>query len=466
MKNYAILLGVSEYQNAAGLPACKNDVEIMHRLIQSTQKYDIIVLDSCINKQQCLEQIDIFLPENTDDNEIGEILFYFSGHGYQDSEACFILNSTTLDKINSTSVKNSEVDAIIRKKNPKLFVKIIDACNSGLTYIKSLPVSTESLDITTLSEKRFENCVFMCSSKKDQTSLATKEYSLFTKSFVNAVIEASGKTIRYCDIQNYIADDFQSLGIEQTPYFITQNDGRDIFTEPTALLKELIESINTMIQASATDDFGRPTEIDQKIEEFLSRYRSLDSVKALIEVMDDIISTIVFPESWVKNYYEMEYLETGYPHEEESDIVKFLYEKRHSENLHVEIDTEKKSSQNVYFEIGSLFPQRPKKFTSKAYDLPTFRSIVFRPLQVGLPRYELSFVFVYSDTFLYFFTGSKQYIQKGWREFVEEDNTKYTYRRLNYYEMSRESWQNLVNVDIEKSVKFIETSLERFVAKT
>lgn len=82
MSNIAILLGVSVYEDAKDLPACKNDVESMYQLLQATGKYSILKLSQDITKSTLIDKIDDFLKST--DEQLGEILFYFSGHGCQD----------------------------------------------------------------------------------------------------------------------------------------------------------------------------------------------------------------------------------------------------------------------------------------------------------------------------------------------------------------------------------------------
>ena len=289
MKNLAIIISVSDYQNALDLPACKKDIEIMEQLLCATPKYDILCINDPIGKGEVIQRIENFLPKNDDSTDIGEILFYFTGHGYQDTEAHFVLYNTSLEKINTTSLNNNEVDAIARRYNPKLYVKIIDACQSGLSYIKSASMD-DKLEICPRwdkPEKGLENGIFMCSSKSNQSSMATNEYSLFTKSFVDAVVNAPSESpIRFTDIQNYITDYFNSINNEQTPYFVMQADGRDVFTSQNPEIKSLINSLNQLADIKADNETH--SNGNDKVEEFLRQYRPKEAVKA---ILDEIIET-------------------------------------------------------------------------------------------------------------------------------------------------------------------------------
>lgn len=73
-------------------------------------------------KYQIQERIADFLP--TDESEVSEVLFYFSGHGKQDDLGMhYALFGTEVDKINSTSLNNTEVDDFVRECSPKLTVR-------------------------------------------------------------------------------------------------------------------------------------------------------------------------------------------------------------------------------------------------------------------------------------------------------------------------------------------------------
>ncbi|MCW3104871.1 MAG: hypothetical protein JWO09_3311 [Bacteroidetes bacterium] len=55
--NYAILIGVSEYENAKNnLPGCRNDTFVVEEVLKACGKYDdILVLNTKINRNYTLE---------------------------------------------------------------------------------------------------------------------------------------------------------------------------------------------------------------------------------------------------------------------------------------------------------------------------------------------------------------------------------------------------------------------------
>lgn len=463
MKNYAIVIGVSEYNHAQCLPACKNDAETMGQLLQATEKYDVLIISEKIGKAELLEKIESFLPIESNDS-IGELFFYFSGHGMQNTETYFVLYDTDLAKINSTALKNSEIDDLVRRRNPSLYVKIIDACQSGLEYIKEISAEKECLNIQPPQYgKALKNCIFMCSSQKNQSSLATKEYSYFTKSFLSSITEFSeADKIKYSDIQNHIADDFQTSNIDQTPQFVTQSSGNDIFTYMCPAIKVMIASLQE--SAAGAPATSAQTDAELKVNQFLEKYRSEEQAVELLNMAKKVMNEMRFPESWLSNYYTFQFKESSHSHYEEEVILRFLYQKRTSENLYVDIETNEVAKASWINPLNTLRTV-PIRFSSKANNLPTFCAYWGESKKDGLPRYEISFVFIYSDTYFYVLVSNKEYRYKGWRYTEEGDSTKYVYTKFEYSDFTETVWRTFLAKRLEESKAFIEKSVESFVTQ-
>ncbi len=80
-------------------------------------------------------------------------------------------------------------------------MKIIDACESGVTYIKSTDNVAEYLKSTSAGLK---GVYFMFSSQSDESSYASTDISYFTKSILSSVANHKARTIRYKDIINTV----------------------------------------------------------------------------------------------------------------------------------------------------------------------------------------------------------------------------------------------------------------------
>ncbi|MFK0689948.1 caspase family protein [Mesorhizobium sp. IMUNJ 23033] len=176
-------------------------------------------------------------------NIVDELFFYFSGHGHYDgSEFYYILSDYNSNKLRQTSLENSELDNLFRSLKPEKTIKIVDACNSGVGYIKDADNVGEYVKST---KDNFKTCYFMFSTQNDQGSYADTQLSYFTKSFLQAVCKHDARTIRYKDVVDYISDDF-SGNARQKPLFAIQADFTDVFMD-------IPESIRTVIDSYMAD---------------------------------------------------------------------------------------------------------------------------------------------------------------------------------------------------------------------
>ncbi len=239
----AIVIGISKYTDTNNnLPGCKNDAEAIYKTLQKAEKFDpILYINEDETSAKTKELIIKFISEHQN-KQINELFFYYSGHGeFSNEQFYYLLSDYDSKKKNQTSLQNNEIDDLIRTLSPNLIVKVIDACQSGASYIKENNVLTKYFDE---SKKGFRKCYFMNSSLNNQSSYQDKEISYFTKSFLNAIKEHITEEIRYKDIIDVISDDF-SNNPEQTPFFVTQADFTEIFCSLSKGLREYLNSFKS-----------------------------------------------------------------------------------------------------------------------------------------------------------------------------------------------------------------------------
>lgn len=461
MKNYAVILGVDEYTHANNLPSCANDVKAIEGLLQATEKYEILRFSGVETKDKILEEISNLLP--ADASDVGEVLFFFSGHGMQDADMHYILKDTNPQMISSTALNNKELDNIVRKSSPKLFVKIIDACNSGLSYIKS--AGSLIPDDIVLPSKEFENCIFMCSSKQSQYSLAGNPYSKFTKVLIDAVYHTTGKTVKFSDLQNYLSDVFTREGSNQTPYFSTQCDGTEIFCNKTERVIEYLKTFNG--ETSTFSISEEPTEIE-KINAYLKKCRSENEVRLIMEKATRIMEVQGLEDEMLSTFYEF-LCTTSVPfiyhsyHEDES-IVKMLHKRPSSENLFIDIEYASVKEDTPFISWYPSYKQKPVSFISKVNQIPNVIAYHLKGKDENLPDYVIPFIFVYSPTFFYVFTCTKQFLRKGWNDYTENQGAKYTYSKFEYADFSEKLWLEYLNKRLSESMEYAKKTLLDYIS--
>lgn len=458
MKNIAIVLGVDKYSAASDLPSCQHDAELMESFLSATGKYSVLRLPNDVDKHKALEMIADALSGG---DEIGEVLFYFSGHGVQDNDMHYALCGTRVDAINSTTLNNAEVDAVVRKVSPKLFVKVIDACQSGLSYIKGLGETiAEDMD---LQAKDFENCIFLCSSRSTQSSYAGNPYSKFTKAIIDAVDYVPSQTVKYSDLQNYLSDTFGKEPCDQTPYFNTQCDGTEVFCEKTPEVIALLQKLNGTVQPAVPE---APSGAD-RVAAYLKSCREEHEVR---EIMDGIVRFMeeqVLDDDLLSAFYDFS-CENSVPYiyhsyREDRSIVKMLYGRPTSENLFVNIECTSVKQNSILGEWYATYKKEPISFTPSANGVPSVRAFHLKAKDKNLPDYVIPFVFVYSPTFFYVFTCTKQFLRKGWNEYEESQGTKYTYTKFEYQEYSEQKWQEYFQSRLQQSVEYARKTLLEFI---
>jgi len=390
-------------------------------------------------------------------------LFYFSGHGKQDEQGMhYALYETDVSKVNTTSLNNSELDDIVRKCSPKLYVKIIDACQSGVSYIKGVEEIDE--EPKNIESKGFENCIFIYSSLKSQSSYSGNPYSQFTQAIIDAIESVSAPVVKFTDIQNYLSDVFTSPDRNQTPYFSTQCDGTEVFCEKKP---EVIVFFEKLHSSSTMVDVSSQSTIDV-IKAYLGKCRNDSDVKIIMENIQETLEKWELNHEYLNEFYTNKF-STSLPYEyhkyhEDSSLIKMLHANTKKENLFVEIEYTSVKKQNPLMDsIFSSFQEVPISFNSLANQLPSVFSIHLQASDANLPDYVIPFIFVYSPIFFYVFTCTKQFVRKGWKEYEAGRHTKYVYSKFEYSSFDKTTWNSYLTKRLKEAIDFIERTLLEFI---
>lgn len=306
-KNIFIILGASEYlEDENKLPACKNDVEKMQGVLEISGKYDdqLVLLNK--SSDETNSKLSEFIKENQN-SEIGELFFYFTGHGSREDDFRFLFMDYKESDHNSTSLSNEDLDQMLRSVNADLVVKVVDACHSSSSYVKS---DSKLKDILDTSSKTFNSAYFMFSSRSDEVSVANHDISYFTRSFLESLDKPLGTTILYRQVAASIADD-TFLKSKQNPQFVHQGDNTEKFLVITEGLTKSIKAIKTKtelttISPSKTENTAATESIALQLKDVISEleksHASEVEAKEAIEIYLKVFEDYKFDDVITSNY--------------------------------------------------------------------------------------------------------------------------------------------------------------------
>jgi len=318
--NIAVIIGISDY-SPDPMPAAKNDALRMRRLLGASGKFQhFLVITEDTQAASVKERIRTFL-RSFNDQAIEEVFFYYSGHGvYEAQEHEFFMLCSDYEKSrrSTTSLQNSDLDNFIRALNPKLTVKVLDACFSGFRYVKGDPYDSLNQQPR---EKTLGDLIFMASSHDNQTSSMIVGDSYFTAKFIEgALLLKVAEEVLYRDIQSYIADEFRNMR-KQRPFFITQGTGTEVFAKYTDLMKVLkeewypeeVKELKAGDHAQAQDEAqAAPTDPDEanlkaishSVERQDESYVDVAKINAALEEVKIAVSEYQIAEKVVHAFYQ------------------------------------------------------------------------------------------------------------------------------------------------------------------
>lgn len=242
MARLGIVIAVSDNRPPyMSLKACAKDGEGFAAVLKQTGRFDEILtlLTPEETASRSVKSAITALVNRYKGQVVDEIVFYYSGHGaFAGNEFYHILSDYEAASRNQTALTNSELDGLIRGLAPTLFAKVVDACYSGTSYIKS---EEELGDYLKSSQVGFKEVYFLYSSQSDEQSWTAGELSAFTKSLLVAIGRDVDGSIRYRDLISAASDFFESQG-GQTPHFVTQADFTATFCESSPQMKALVET--------------------------------------------------------------------------------------------------------------------------------------------------------------------------------------------------------------------------------
>lgn len=344
----AIILAVSQYGNESrNLLGCELDSKLVHELLKATNKYgdNIYLLSGNGTTSEIKEELINIINKNKD-NLIEEALFYYTGHGEsRNEEFYYILSDFDKRKFRQTTISNTFLDDLLRELKSEFTVKIVDACYSGIKYVKDVDNKYDPLSIDKSTsdnpKRRFNDCFFFFSSKIDQPSAQKIDgMSYFTKSFIDSIVKAETDSIRYSYIIDYISDEFCANQIQE-PRFVSEGSNTRLFCSITnqqkSSLSEIMNSIlNEETNINNTKD-EKVLSLTERVKLDAERYCSCpNEIEAILIQIKDFITQYKF-----------------------SEQLKELF------NIHVEINDDDKDNSSHEILIGSWLVANQHKYFAK-----------------------------------------------------------------------------------------------------
>ncbi len=297
--NVAIVVAASQYSGAvSSLPACRNDADAMTALLRAEARFDDVLVVVENTTASTVKQKVVEFVARHKSTSIDEVLFYFSGHGeFVGTEFYYLLSDYDPKRRSRTSFENSEIDNLLRALSPRLAIKIVDACTSGVTYIKE-PGALEAYLKGT--QATFKSCYFMFSSHLDQSSYADADLSHFTRSLASAVLTHPGPSIRYKDLIDYISDTFEANS-QQKPFFVAQADFTDQFCGISDTLRADLRRLLHISDGSAAGGAAQPDKANDLHSAAITLSSTHDAMEA--ELTNRLAAFKSFPAVGSKEHY-------------------------------------------------------------------------------------------------------------------------------------------------------------------
>lgn len=490
-KKIALLLGVSEYKNESDLPPCQRDIDLISTVVSGSEKYDdILVLGESPKSVEAKDKISAFIRKNQA-QDIDEVFVYYTGHGARHGDDfLYLFADFDNNKIEQTSLRNSEFDSMLKSLKPELTIKVVDACQAGTEYIKS------NNDLQVIFEKSssesFSKTYFLFSSSSSESSTALRDYSVFTKSLALSLLDFEGQDIRYRDVMAYISDDHH-VKRHQTPLFIQQADNTEIFCSVSTDLAENLRaklapspsssSSGSKSDAGSSEDALTETETSEeerliasirlKSKKYCSEEEAQISLKKLIESLSSyswstLITELYNSEVNVNDYVQplgsIKSIAKWIKESDEQYFARLTHdEEEYQAKEKIEIEEAQPRAFTAVFGRQKRIEYQPVTKYRKVlsgYDLTAPApgksvTINLSPNEEVLPWLKVFFTFVFSKSKLTIFYKHEVEKETSWNNRVLEENNQW-----------KTSHCELKNVgSIEETVNDAFANLEKSIAE-
>lgn len=459
LMNIAVVIAVSKYSNANNnLPASKKDGEVISGILSATKKYDkILVINNNEPSSTVKELLINFLVELKNTGKINELFFYYSGHGeFSNDEFYYLLSDFDTKKKNQTSLQNTEIDDLIKNLNPQIVIKLIDACQSGVSYIKESDVLKKYFVET---KNVFNKCYFLNSSLSNQSSYQDDNLSFFTYSFVQSLKHYQSTDIRYKDIVDFISDEFQNNS-DQTPFFVIQAEFTEKFCALNDDVKQYLVSYNTSNRVIAPEDKALSTLLSlvkAGAKEYVDKNGAIEAIKffqsqlahlSLGKELDDLYDV------------KVKFLANSNTLPNVKAIGKWLKDNNHDFFARPEYTEEYDEESGNEYTALSGYELLIDDIPFKAISVEIIRKFP------NLKSYQCNIVFLVSRREISFFYVIIPYLEDGWDSMtLDREKIKWTYttKKIAYQDSILEGLKSITEKinDVIKSDLTIQLGLQQ-----
>ncbi|WP_223524787.1 caspase domain-containing protein [Pseudomonas sp. A-B-26] len=439
--NLALLIGIDTYDRLPALPACANDLSIMHQTLKATNKYHHIELIDNATAENAKEKLRSFFASHNNTPDIEEIFVYFSGHGAYQDDALFCCADFDAKRAATTSISNTELDDLLRGASPKVAVKVIDACQSGAPYIKDV----DNGFLKSIKTSRLSSFICMASSQHDQYSYASSLTSHFTAAWVEAALSKTTGSILYRDIQASLADTF-ALSPSQTPFFVNQGSALELFSIVTEEMISLHAVRSSSPEQKSEKNISET--LRQRISKNDSQFVEFGEVTDTLNKSIELLSEAKIQDALVSEFYKKsvnpDLKLSGLPRA--GSFAEFGSNHGWEKKYFIDVQEETYSAPNPLsvFGFGSGREQTIEK-TRPAYVLSTESlpveavEIAFNAINPSLPSYRTYIGIIHSNTEALILTATASLTQKGWdKKILERSEIKWEYSPITWQAIIRE----------------------------
>lgn len=438
--NLALLIGIDTYDSLAPLPACANDLAIMHQTLKATNKYHHIELIDNASAEIAKDKLRNFFSNHNNNPHIEEIFVYFSGHGAYQDDALFCCADFDAKRAATTSISNTELDDLLRSAGPKVAVKVIDACQSGAPYIKDIDNSF----LKSIKTSQLSSFICMASSQYDQYSYASNSTSHFTAAWVNAALSKTTGSVLYRDIQASLADAFASTP-SQTPFFVNQGSALEQFSIVTEEMISLHAARSSNPEKKSEKSVSEI--LRQQISKNDSKFVELGEVTDALNTSTDLLNESKIQDTLVSEFYKKtinpDLKLTELPRT--SSFAEFGHNQGWVRKYFIDIQEETYNVPNPLSALGvgpgrdSTIEKRRPAYILSTEPLPVEAiSIALNANNPSLPSYRTYIGIIHSNTEAMILTATASLTQKGWdKKTLETSEIKWEYSPI--------TWKAIIN---------------------